>query len=281
MHVIFRQPCLEVLQYTVKNTLGSAIICILCPVLCGFTSAADFNSKAWSILKAGVSDQSAAKRQQAVSALGIVTGSPRAADLAEHALQDSQTSVRKAAVIALGAMGSRSSLPKIKAMLPSANAEIVVASAAVLKQFDDPEGYEIYYEILTGKRTSGGGILSGLKDRKALEKMGIEEAIGFIPFGGIGIGAYEYFKHIGTSGVDAVAAAALASDPDQAAREALVHASFGGKDIVRLAALQALARRGDPSVVGKIEPAMYSGTPLISYTAAAAVAHLTDTHVKR
>jgi HEAT repeat protein len=256
-----------------KNTLWFGLVCILSLVVSG---AADFSSKAWSILQAGAADESATKRQQAVSALGIVTGSARAAGLAEHALQDPQSAVRRAAVIALGAMGSRSSLPKIKAMLPVSNAEMVVVIAAVLKELNDPEGYEIYYEILTGKRSSGGGILSGLKDRKTLEKMGIDEAIGFIPFGGIGLGAYEYFKRIGTSGVNAAAAAALASDPEPAAREALIQACFGGKDIVRVAALQALARRGDRSVVENIEPAMYAGTPLVSYTAAAVVAHLTD-----
>jgi HEAT repeat protein len=266
---------------TAKISLRIGLIFALSLVFCKLSGAADFGSKAWDILKAGASDRSAGKRQQAVSALGLITRSSRAAGLAENTLQDSQASVRRAAVIALGAMGSRSSLPKIKAILPSSNAETVVAIAAVLKQFNDPEGYGIYYEILTGKRKSGGGLLSGLEDRKTLEKMGIEEAIGFIPFGGIGVGAYEYLKHVGTSGVDAAAAAALASDPDPSARTALIHACFGGKEIVRLAALQALAQRGDPSVVKNIEPAMYSGTPLISYTAAAAVAHLMESHARQ
>ncbi len=265
----------------VKNTLLLALICTLALVVCQFLGAAESGSTAWNILKTGTGDPNGGKRQQAVSALGIVTGSPRAAAMAEHALQDSQSSVRKAAVLALGGIGSRASIPKIKAILPSSAAETVVAIAAVLKQFNDPEGYDIYYEILTGKRKSGGGILSGLEDKKTLEKMGIGEAIGFIPFGGIGWGAYEYFQHLGSSGVNAAAAAALASDPDPSARAALIHASFGGKEIVQLAALQALAQRGDPSVVKNIEPAMYSGTPLISYTAAAAVAHLTDLHPRR
>jgi HEAT repeat protein len=283
MRVIFRQVkpsgvSIPARGITAQNALRFGLICILSLAALG---APDFGSEAWTILKAGASDESAGKRQQAVSALGIVTGSQRAAELAEHALQDSQAPVRRAAVIALGGMGSRSSVPKIKAILPSSNAETVVAIAAVLKQFNDPEGYGIYYEILTGRRKSGGGILSGLEDKKTLEKMGIDEAIGFIPFGGVGLGAYEYFKHIGTSGVNAAAAAALASDPDPAARAALIHASFGGKEIVQLAALQALARRGDRSVVKDIEPAMYSGTPLISYTAAAVVAHLTESRVKR
>lgn len=280
MRLMFHQSNLSMsTRYiTVQTALRSLLICILSFLICDSSGGADFGAKAWDILKTGVADPNTTKRQQAISSLAIVTDSPRAAQLAEHALQDPQASVRRAAVIALGGMGSKSSLPKIKDLLPSANAGTVVAIAAVLKQFNDPLGYSIYYEILTGQRKSGGGILSGLEDKKALEKMGFEEAVGFIPFGGVGWGAYEYFKHLGTPGVDVAAAAALATDPDPSARTALIHASFGGKAIVRLAALQALAKRGDRSVVDTIQPAMYSEIPLVSYTAAAAVAHLTDPH---
>jgi HEAT repeat protein len=274
-------PSMPSRNITVQSGLRSLLICILSLFVCGSSGGADFGAKAWDILKAGAADPSTTKRQQAISTLAIVTDSPRATQLAERALQDPQASVRRAAVIALGGMGSKSSVPKIKDILPSANAETVVAIAAVLKRFNDPVGDSIYYEILTGQRKSGGGILSGLEDKKTLEKMGFEEAIGFIPFGGVGWGAYEYFKHLGTPGVDVAAAAALATDPDPAARTALIHASFGGKAIVQLAALQALGRRGDRSVVDSIQPAMFSEIPLVSYTAAAAIAHLTELHSTR
>lgn len=274
-HVSSNRSSMPTRNITIQSCPRLLLICILFLFVCDSSGGADFGAKAWDILKAGVTDPNTTKRQQAISSLAIVTGSPRAVQLAEHALQDPQASVRRAAVIALGGMGSKSSVPKIKDILPSANAETVVAIAAVLKQFKDPIGYSIYYEILTGQRKTG-GILSGLKDKKTLEKMGFEEAIGFIPLGGVGWGAYEYFKHLGTPGVDVAAAAALAGDPDPSARTALIHASFGGKAIVQLAALQALARRGDRTVVKSIEPAMFSDIPLVSYTAAAAVAHLTD-----
>lgn len=230
--------------------------------------------RAWSILKDGVRDKSAEKRAQAVSALGLIAKDRRAIDMAEQALDDPKSDVRAAAVGALGELNSKASLPKIKALLPRSDAKTVVAIAAVLKMLDDPEGYEIYYEILTGARKAGGGILSGLKDRASLEKMGIEEAIGFVPFGGIGLGAYNYFKQNDTSGVSAAAAAALAADRDPKSEKALVNAVFGGKEIVQVAALRALAKRGDPSVVPTIQPAMFSERALVSYTAAATVAHL-------
>jgi HEAT repeat protein len=171
-------------------------------------------------------------------------------------------------------------LPKIKALLKHSDAKTVVAIAAVLKKFNDPEGYEIYYEIVTGERKGGGGILDGVKDKKSLEKMGVEEAVGFILFGGIGIGAYDYFKQNDSSNVNAAAVTALAQDRDPASERALVRASFGGKEIVQIAALRALAKRGDPAVEKDIEPAMYSEKSLISYTAAATVVHLTSQRLK-
>jgi HEAT repeat protein len=250
-------------------------ICFSLVFGCGLLLGSASPEKAWTILQTGSQDKSADKRAQAVSALGLISGDPRAVEMVEHALQDSKSEVRQAAVIALGDMNSRASLPKIKALLKNSDAKTVVAIAAVLKKFNDPQGYEIYYEILTGERKASGGILDGLKDKKSLEKMGLEEAFGFVPFGGVGIGAYDYFKRNDTSNVNAAAATALAQDRDPATEKALVQASFGGKEIVQAAALRALAMRGDPAVINEIEPAMYSDKSLISYTAAATIVHLT------
>jgi HEAT repeat protein len=251
---------------------------------CGLLSArGESANQAWKILQAGVHDNSANRRVQAVSALGLIAGDARAIKTAEHALQDSKAEVRRAAVTALGDMGSRASLPKIKALVEHSDVKTVLAIAAVLKKFKDPQADDIYYQILTGERKAGGGILDGLKDRKSLEKMGVEEALGFIPFGGIGIGAYDYLKQNNSSNanVKAVAATALAQDRDPASKKALIQASFGGKEIVQVAALRALARCGDPTVAKDIEPAMYSERSLISYTAAAAVVHLSSEYSTR
>jgi HEAT repeat protein len=173
-------------------------VCLILLFSCGLLPGRESTSKAWTILQAGAHDKSAEKRAQAVSALGLISGNPMAVETAEHALQDSNSDVRKAAVTALGDMNSKASLPKIRALLKHSDAKTVVAIAAVLKKFNDPQGYEIYYEILTGERKAGGGILDGIKDKKSLEKMGAEEALGFVPFGGIGVGAYDYFKNNGS-----------------------------------------------------------------------------------
>lgn len=63
-----------------------------------------------------------------------------AIETAEHALQDSKSDVRKAAVTALADMNSRASLPKIKTFLKHSDGKTVVATAVVLKKFNDPVG---------------------------------------------------------------------------------------------------------------------------------------------
>ncbi len=246
-----------------------------------FLQAATPKEDAWKTLRAGIHEKGADKRTQALSALGLITGNPEAIALAEDALADPDTAVRNAAITALGELGARPSLPKIKALLPNADAHTVVTVAAVLKALHDPEGYAIYYEILTGQRKGSGGLLAGIKDRKTLEKMGIEEALGFVPYASIGIGAYNYIKANTSSAADVAAATELALDPDPKVEKALVNASYDGSDPVKVAALRSLARRGNPDVVKDITPEIYSGNSLVSYTAAGVVAHLSDKRKRR
>src|SRR5690349_14707534 len=169
-------------------------------------------------------------------------GNKKAAEMAEQALQDPDHNVCRAAITALGEMNSKKSLAKIKVLISHSDAKTVLAIAAVLTKFKDPEGYEIYYQVLTGERKEGGSILDGIKDRKALEKIGVQTAIGFVPFAGIGTGAYDYFKQYGLaqSNVEVIAVAALANDRDPVVEKALVQASLGGKGAVQVAALRAL-----------------------------------------
>jgi HEAT repeat protein len=248
-----------------------------------FASEQSVTDKAWAILQAGLHDKTTDKRVQAVSVLGLLSGDKKAVETVEHALDDPNPDVRRAAITALGDMNSKKSLPKIKALIDHSDAKTVVTIAAVLTKFKDPEGYDIYYQVLTGKRKGGGSIVDGIKDRKAVEKMGVETAIGFAPFGGVATGAYNYFKQNGSShsNLDVTAVYALADDPDSDAEKALVEACFGGKEAVQIASLHALAKRGDPAVIKEIEPAMYSEKSLISYTAAATILHLSDLRAKQ
>lgn len=202
--------------------------------------------------------------------------------LGERALQDSRSEVRRAAVVALGDMDSRSSLPQIKALLEGSDTSTVLAVAAVLTKFNDPAGYKIYCEIISGQR-KGASLVDGIKDKKNLAKMSIEGALGFVPYASYGVGAYNYFKRNdqAKANLNVTAAKALAQDPDPSGEDALIHASLSGNEAVQLAALRALAERGNPAVIEDILPTLYSKKTRVRYTAAAVVVHLSDLQSKR
>jgi HEAT repeat protein len=254
--------------------LGWFVLGIPCPSLAAAEQSV--RDEAWGILDAGLQDKSADRRAEVIAALGVAAGDKRALKTLEESLQDPKPEIRRAAVTALGDMNAKSSLPKIKALLSDSDAKTTLVIAAVLKKFGDPEGFEIYYELVTGERKNGQKLTDGMKDRKGLEKMGAETAIGFLPLGGVATGAYDYISGSSKSGANAYITAvdALAEDSDPQVKEALVQVAFGGKVPARVTALRALAKRGDATVVSDIEPAMHSDKAVVSYTAAAAILHL-------
>ena len=66
----------------------------------------------------------------------------------------------------------------------------------------------------------------------------------------------------------------LAKDPDPAATKALADAVGDKSWLVRAAALEALAKRGDPSVLDTVKLYMSDEKDAVKYTAAAAVLRL-------
>jgi hypothetical protein len=133
--------------------------------------------QAWDILQAGVSDKGAGRRTQAVRALGLLRGNQRALEMAERALQDKEPEVRAAGATALGQMGSTPSIPKLRKMLSDNDPTVVLAAAHALRVLNDPVAYEVFYEVLTGERKSGGGLvgqgMETLKDRKKDGQIGL------------------------------------------------------------------------------------------------------------
>jgi HEAT repeat protein len=234
--------------------------------------------QAWSILQLGVTEKSADKRTEAVRALGIISGDAKAAEIAEHALEDGKPAVRAAAATSLGLMGCTACIGRLKAVLSDKDASVVLAAAHALWTLKDPAAYEVYYAVLTGERKSGEGLVAEgmetLKDRKKMAEFGVEEGLGFIPFAGIGYSAVKVLRKDDVSPVRAAAAAILANDPDSKSGEALVTAASDKSWVVRAAALDAIAIRGDPKLLSGIVPLMFDEKDVVSYNAAAAVIRL-------
>ena len=118
-----------------------------------------------------------------------------------------------------------------------------------------------------------------------MAEVGLEQALGFIPFAGLGWRAFKVVKKGDNSPARAAAATVLTNDPDPNATEALVNAVGDKNWIIRAAALEALARRGDPSVLNTVELYLTDEEGEVKYTAAATALRLAaikeSTHGKK
>ncbi len=249
-------------------------------LLAGSASAVDptVQQKAWDILDAGAKEKAFAKRSQAIQVLGLLPGDAKAVDMAENALADPAPEVRVAAATALGQMQSTSSAPKLEHMLNDKEVSVALAAAHSLRTIQDKEAFELYYEILLGERKSGPGLIADqekiLRDRKKLAQLGFEEGIGFVPFASMGWEVVKAVHKDDVSPVRAAAAKVLAEDPDPRSGRALVKSCSDKSWVVRAAALDAIARRGDPALLNEIQGGLTDEKDTVRYTAAAAVIRL-------
>ena len=234
--------------------------------------------QAWNILRSGVNEKSTGRRVQAVRALRLLPGGPEATEMAQQALQDQKHEVRAAAAKALGLMGSKVSIPELKKALTDKDPSVALTAAHALRLFNDPAGYEVYYELLTGERKSANGLVAQemetMRDPKKMAELGFEEGVGFIPFGGIGFSAAKAIAKDDTSPARA-AARILVNDPDPRVGQAQARAASDKSWIVRASALLAIAKRKDPEFLYAIVPPLSDKNGVVRSTAAAIVIRLT------
>lgn len=240
----------------------------------------DPKRQAWTILEDAASGEKTGERAAAIRALGLLPGNKPAIRMAEKALKDEKPEVRTAAALALGDMQAKRSIPALKAATDDAEPSVALAAAQALSRLHDPAAYNVYFEVLTGERKTGSGLIASqkalLRDPKKLATLGIAEGVGFIPFGSLGWEAIKTLRKDDISPIRASAAKVLASDPDPASTKALENAAGDKSWIVRAAALEALAKRGDPAALKTVELYMYDEKDTVKYTAAAAYLHLAD-----
>jgi HEAT repeat protein len=235
--------------------------------------------QAWQILQNACTGDKTSNRATGIRVLALVPSDAKAARLVEKALIDDKPEVRSAAAAALGDMKSRASIPKLRAVMDDQDPSVALAAAHSLVLMHDNSAYEVYYEILNGERKAGKGLIASqasiLHDPKKMAELGFEEGIGFIPFAGIGWGAIKAIRKDDLSPIRAAAAKVLAQDPDPATTKALADAAGDDSWLVRAAALEALSKRGDPSVLNTVELYMSDEKDPVKYTAAATVLRLT------
>jgi HEAT repeat protein len=245
-----------------------------------FCPAESGKAVAWNLILSAAQSTDSGKRVLGIRVLGLLPGDHKAIELAESALLDSKPEVRAAAATVLGQVRSTASIPKLKRALSDKDITVTLAAAHALCEMDDKSGYEVYYAILTGERKSGGSLLAEetaiLHEPKKLEAIAFEQGIGYVPFASMGWDALRVILKNDSSPVRAAAASMLASDPDPASGKALVNAMQAKRWVVRVAALEAIAKRGDPELRLKIEPFMYDMKEEVRFAAAAAVLRLVD-----
>src|SRR5258706_1067450 len=234
--------------------------------------------EAWEILDDACTGNKTITRAMAIRVLGLMPNDAKALRLAAKSLADEKPQVTAAAPTALGDMKSRSSIPKLKEALDDTDPAVALAAAHALDEMHDESAFEVYYEVLTGQRKAGKGLVASqaavLKDPKKMALLGFEQGIGFVPFADIGWVAFRTMKKDDTSPVRAAAAKVLAKDPDPAATKALADAADDKSWLVRAAALEALAKRGDPAGLDAVRPPKSDKREAVRYTAAAAVVRL-------
>ena len=113
-------------------------------------------------------------------------------------------------------------------------------------------------------------------DPKQVAEMGIGEGIGFVPFAGIGWQAVQTIMKDKKKGTAAKAAlvSALATDPDPRTDLLLVKTTQNPAWVLRVASLEAIAKRGNPALLQEIEGTLNDSRNEVKYTAAAVIIRL-------
>ena len=241
-------------------------------------SAQTPRDQAWAILQSNWNQKSTDKRVQAVRVLALLPRDSRALELVKKAASDGKAEVRAAAATVLGQLHGKSSIELLHILLGDKEPSVALAAASALIPSKDPLAYEAYYEFLTGYRKTGNGVIANqmkmLRDPKKMAEIGIEDGIGFVPYASIGLSAFKTLRADDVSPVRAAAAKMLASDPDPVSGQALVMATTDKSWVVKTAALEAIAKRGDPKLLDSIVPALMDDNTSVRCTAAAAVIRL-------
>lgn len=266
--------CLKVLSYALVACLTAG-----CSLAQADSDIESPRHRAWDILLTASLSDRASERTGGIRALGLLRNNSQARQIAESALADRHPDVRCAAATALGQMHAKESIPKLEEALADKKIPVVMAAAQSLRELkSEKSAYGIYYDLLTGERKANDGIiakqLETLKDPKQLAQIGVSEGIGFVPFAGIGWDAWRTMHKKDAIPVRAVAASLLANDPDPASAKALVQATDDKDWMVRAAAVEAIAKRGDASLLSHVEAKFSDKNEKVRYCAAAAVIRL-------
>lgn len=273
------------MRRTLKKTLtipaaGRPILILI--LLTAVCCAQTVTNPGWSVLEAGLAQKSATQRLAAVRVLGLISDDPHAAELAETALKDKNSSIRTAAATSLGQMHASGANASLKEALNDKNLSVVMAAAHALCLLNDSACYDVYYEVYTGERKNHTSMIAQemqiIHNPRQLALMGFNEGIGYAPFAGIPWEALQTIMKDRKSGTAAKAAliSALATDPESRTSKLLLSTSQNRNWVLRVAALEAIAKRGDSALAPGLEPRLSDSRREVRLAAAATLIRLED-----
>ena len=251
-------------------------------------SARSHTLEAWDILSAGVNNRNALRRADAVVALGTAGSQRRVLRLIEHALDDSDSSIRELAAKTLGEMRARSSIPKLTQALNDESPDVSFAAAKSLWSMGNHSGRDVFLQILSGEANSSGGVMKSglirnefqgarkkLDDPKSLAVLGAKEAATSL-FGpaGWGIRIMEEITQDRSASARATSALLLGPDATLDTLHQLQDALNDKNWTVRAAAAQALGASRHRDQVPYLQPLLEDSKPAVRCMAAAAIVRL-------
>jgi len=266
-------------RVTPVRTLVTALLFWL---MVGSTAASPQTTKeeAWKLLQEGVNQSKTDRRIAAVTALGVLQGDSRAIELAEDALKDQKPAVRAVAARTLGQLDARSAIANLREATEDDDSRVSTAAADALISLGDTRGYDLYYELITGERKTGEGLITEKKrlmsNSKEMTLLALGAGIGFAPYAGYGWMIWRELSKDYVSPVRVRALKNLSTDHDPRIGQGLVRAASDKHATVRVEALLAIARHGDPTLITVISPLMTDRKPAVRYAAAAAVLRLAE-----
>jgi HEAT repeat protein len=237
----------------------------------------------WDILSAGATDRNPTRRAEAIAALGTAGPQARAIRMVGHALDDADPSLRELAAKTLGEMRARSSIPELTKALNDESAEVRFAAAKSLWTMGNRAGREVLLEILSGEKTSSGGLIKNelqatkkkFQDPRGLAVIGAKEAATSL-FGpaGWGIKVMEELTQDRSASARAMSAMLLGPDATVDALRQLQDALNDKNWIVRAAAAQALGVSRHREQIPFLQPLLQDAKPAVRCMAAAAILRL-------
>jgi HEAT repeat protein len=240
-------------------------------------------NNAWKVLMDGATNKDFDQRSQAIIALGAIGKRTDVVHLVEQGLTDSNATVRQAAATTLGVMKSRTSIPKLRAVLDDDSAVVSFAAARALWDMGDKSGESILVEVMDGDRkASPGAVRNGLNqfheklhNPMALAELSAAAGTGiFFPPAGFGVMVVEEVTKDKASAARAISAQALGGTNDAEAHEALREALEDKSWVVRSAAAEAFGQHASQDDIAMFASMLDDSHYQVRFRAAAAIVRL-------